>query len=151
MNGAHTLLWRGIKIYSKKHFNLPFWYFKIQTLSFSTSWRSWIWFRDEFYFHAIILFHLIAGQSPTLESENQRSEQFLGVIYKDLQKLDCSKNPILVTWGILLCGQHWLTACTLARKWQTRKRPIQFDCVKLWRPKPNWKKDLWIQRSSEKL
>ena len=136
---------------SKKHFNLPFWYFKIQTLSFSSSSRSGIWFRVEFYFHPIILFHLIAGQSPTSESENQRMELFLGVIYKDLQKLDCSKNPFRWREEYFFCGQHWLTACTLARKWQTRKRPIQFDFVKLWRPKPNWKKDLWIQRSSEKL
>ena len=42
----------------------------------------------------------MAGQCPTLESDIRDPFLFLcwaaqvGVIYKDLQKLDCSKNPI---------------------------------------------------------
>lgn len=94
----------------------------IQTLSFSSSSRSWIWFRVEFYFHPIILFHLIAGQSPTLESENQRTEQFLGVIYKDLQKLDCSKNPISVTWGILLLWPTLIDGLHIGKEVANKKK-----------------------------
>ena len=113
---------------SKKHFNLPFWYFKIQTLSFSSSSRSRIWFRVEFYFRPIILFHLIAGQSPTSESENQRKELFLGVIYKDLQKLDCSKNPISVTWGILLLWPTLIDGLHIGKEVANKKKG-QFNLI----------------------
>ena len=49
-------------------------------------------------------------------------ELFLGVIYKDLQKLDCSKNPISVTWGILLLWPTLIDGLHIGKEVANKKK-----------------------------